>query len=113
MGNKANVRVMEEDRNLIIRAIRLLLSGGRRFSFLERTDKLDEYEDAWLKGHGEKIIEDLTAYKDNSYLFPEQIREADDLIVCFERRIREIRQIRKEEMEAEERMLIEGSSVRL
>ena len=108
MSNTKNERVMEEDRNLIIRAIRLMMSGGRRHSFMERTDKLTEYETALQEGYGEDIVEDLVDYKENHRLLPEQIREAEDLIIAINRRIEELKRLQKEKLEAEELELIDG-----
>ena len=111
MSNSAKERVMEEDRNLIIRAVRLMMSGGRRYSFMERTDRLDEYEAALLEGNGEEILDDLADYKKNHQLLPVQLREADDLYIAFERRIEEIKaKLQSEEKDVDEWELINGKA---
>ena len=113
MSENANVRVRQEDRDMLIRVVRLVMSDGRRHSFMERSDRLEDYEDALYEGRGKEILDELEAYRKNRQLLPEQDREAEDLSICLERRIKEIRQAQKEEMEQEEELLIGGGTQRL
>ena len=44
MSEANSVRLLKNDKNLIIRAINVMMFSKRRFSFKEKEDKVAEYE---------------------------------------------------------------------
>ena len=93
------VRLLENDRNLAVRAMHIVMFGGKRSSSAERQHKVEEYETALADGRGEDILTDLEEYKSSQPYLPaaleEDIAEVTKLVKI---RIREV----SEEMEISE-----------
>ena len=98
---------MVSDRNLLLRAMRILFYNGRRHSFLEKTDFMDEQEEKLYEGRGEELYKELITFKKNHTLTPEQSAEIDAVAAELHNRVHEIE---KELEQEEERELIEGAS---
>ena len=63
------VRLLENDRNLAVRAMHIVMFGGKRSSSAERQHKVEEYETALADGRGEDILTDsLYLYRRESGL---------------------------------------------
>ena len=103
-------KLMVSDRNLLLRAMRILFYNGRRHSFLEKTDFIDEHEEKLYAGRGEELYNDLISFKHNRHLTPEQEKELDAVAAELLERVKEIN--KDLERELEEDLLIEGNRKR-
>ena len=80
MSDENSIRLLRNEKNLIIRAINIMMYGRRRFSFDEKVKKLKEYEEDFLSNEGEKLYNDLTLYKKNRVMASSQEEEMDNLL---------------------------------
>ena len=101
MSEENSVRLLKNDKNLIIRAINVMMFSKRRFSFKEKEDKVAEYEKDIEEGTGELLYNDLVSFKYNKNMVAEQKEELDmliDKVGQLVKRIKEEKESKKDEM---------------
>ena len=80
MSEAKSIRLLKNDKNLIIRAINVMMFSKRRYSFKEKEEKIAEYEKDIEEGSGELLYNDLVSFKYNKNMVAEQQEEVDRLI---------------------------------
>ena len=80
MSDDTNTRLLKNEKNLIIRAINITMFAKIRYSIKEKKKKLKEYEEDFLSGNRENIINDLLSFKEKYFLIKEQEEELLNIV---------------------------------